>query len=207
MWVSRETGTGQSQCPRTEIVKKRNVHEEANAETWTPSKKHCETNDCWDYISDAIDVSKQLYADFNFSKIHLKSHLVETICGYIALQQYSAERHEQAHKMNPKNCWNPFNQNLKCLPQVITFQRPIVYFGARDLNLQALGQHRKNGSGAFNVPLSGTDVPNLLGSQSFAKPIFMGPQDRRDGKHPDSMIKDFRALLNNTQDTTHHVAI
>jgi hypothetical protein len=35
----------------------------------------------------------------------------------------------------------------------------------------------------------------------------MGPQNRRDGKHPDCMIKDFRAFLNNTQDATHCPAI
>jgi hypothetical protein len=35
----------------------------------------------------------------------------------------------------------------------------------------------------------------------------MGPQSRPDGKHPDAMIKDFRALLDNTQDTAHRAAI
>jgi hypothetical protein len=35
----------------------------------------------------------------------------------------------------------------------------------------------------------------------------MGLQNRRDGKHPDAMIKDFRALLDNKQDATHHMAI
>jgi len=35
----------------------------------------------------------------------------------------------------------------------------------------------------------------------------MGPQYRRDGKHPDAMIKDFRALLDNMQDATHLVTI
>jgi len=35
----------------------------------------------------------------------------------------------------------------------------------------------------------------------------MGPQNRRDGKHPDPMIKDFRAILDNTQDATHCMAI
>jgi len=39
------------------------------------------------------------------------------------------------------------------------------------------------------------------------KPEFLGPQNRHDGKHPDAMIKDFRALLDNTQDATHHMAI
>jgi len=35
----------------------------------------------------------------------------------------------------------------------------------------------------------------------------MGPQNRHDGKHPDAIINDFRALLDNTQDATHRVAI
>jgi len=34
----------------------------------------------------------------------------------------------------------------------------------------------------------------------------MGPQNRRDGKHPDAIINDFRALLDNTHDATHHAA-
>jgi len=35
----------------------------------------------------------------------------------------------------------------------------------------------------------------------------MGPQNRHDGMHTDAMIKDFGALLDNTQDATPHVAI
>jgi hypothetical protein len=35
----------------------------------------------------------------------------------------------------------------------------------------------------------------------------MASQTRRDGKHPDGMITDFRALLDNTQDATHCVVI
>jgi len=35
----------------------------------------------------------------------------------------------------------------------------------------------------------------------------MGPQNHRDGKHPDTMIKDFRALLDNMQDAMHRMAI
>jgi hypothetical protein len=35
----------------------------------------------------------------------------------------------------------------------------------------------------------------------------MGPQNRRDGKHLDALIKNFRALLDNTQDATHFVVI
>jgi len=47
----------------------------------------------------------------------------------------------------------------------------------------------------------------MLSSQSNAKTKFMGSQNRRDGKHPDAMIKDFRALLDNSQDTTHRMTI
>ena len=125
---------------RTELVKKRKVDEETNAETWTPSKKRREMNAWRDYISHEIDVSKELDADFNFPKIHLMSHWVEQIRRYGALQQYSAERHEQAHKTNLKDGWNASNHNLNYLPQVITFQRRILCFEVRELNLQALAQ-------------------------------------------------------------------
>jgi hypothetical protein len=48
--------------------------------------------------------------------------LVEQIRRYGTLQQYSAERHEQAHKKNLKDGWNTSNHNLNYLPQVVTFQ-------------------------------------------------------------------------------------
>jgi hypothetical protein len=35
----------------------------------------------------------------------------------------------------------------------------------------------------------------------------MGPQNRCDGKRSDAMIQDFRALLDNTQDAMHRMAI
>jgi len=192
---------------RTELVKKRKVHEETNAETWTPSMKRRERNAWWDYISHKIDVSKELDADFNLVKIHLMSHWVEQIRRYGALQQYPAERHEQAHKTNLKDGWNASNRNLNYLPQVITIQCRILCFEIRELNLQALAQRRENSAATCKVFPSGADLAAPLSSQSYAKPEFLGPQNRRDGKHPDAMIKDFRVLLDNTQDATHRVAI
>jgi len=47
-----------SNALRTELVKKRKVDGETNAETWTPSKKRREMNACRDYISHEIDISK-----------------------------------------------------------------------------------------------------------------------------------------------------
>jgi hypothetical protein len=70
---------------RMELVKKRKVDEETNAETWTPSKKRRETNAWRDYISHKIDVSKELDAAFNFPKIHVMSHWVGQIHRYGAL--------------------------------------------------------------------------------------------------------------------------
>jgi len=35
----------------------------------------------------------------------------------------------------------------------------------------------------------------------------MGPHNRRDAKHPNAMIKDFRALLDNTPDALHRMVI
>jgi hypothetical protein len=150
---------------RTELVKKRQVDEETNAETGTPSKKQREMNAWRDYISHKIDVSKELDADFNFPKSHLISHWVEQIPQYGALQQYSAERHEKAHRMNLKDSWNASNHNLNYLPQVITFQRRILCFEIRELNHHALAQCRENSAAACKVLPSGADLAAPLGSQ------------------------------------------
>jgi hypothetical protein len=164
-------------------------------------------NAWWDYISREIDVSKKLDAHFNFPKIHLMSPWVEQICRYGALQLYSAERYKQAHKTNLKDGWNASNHNLNYVPQVITFQRRILCFKIRELNLQALTQRRENSAATCKAFPSGADLAGPLSSQSYAKPEFMGPQNHRDGKHSDAMIKDFRALLDNTQDAVHRVTI
>ena len=192
---------------RTELVKKRNIDKETNAETWTPSKKRCKINAWRDCINHKIVDRKELDADFNIPKIQLTFHWVEQICPYRALQQYSADGHEQAHKTNLKDGWNASNHNLNSLPHVITFQRRILCFIIRELNLQALAQHWENSAATGKVLPFGSDLAAPLGSQSYVKPEFMGPQNCRDGKHPDAMIKDSRALLDNTQDSMQRVAI
>jgi hypothetical protein len=159
---------------RTDLVKKRKVEEETNAETWTPSKKRREMNTGWDYISHQIDVSKELDADFNFPKIDLMSHWVEQIRRYGALHQYSAKRHEQSYTTNLKDGWNVSNHNLNYLPQVITFQCRILCFEIRELNLQALAQRRENCAATCKILPSSTDLAAPLGSQSYVKPEFMG---------------------------------
>jgi hypothetical protein len=191
----------------TELVKKRKVDQETNAHTWMPSNKWREMIDWRDYISPEIDISKELDADFNFLNIHLMSHGAEQVCQYGALQQYSADRHQQAHKMNLNHCWNASNHNLNYLPQVITCPCRILYFEIRELNLQALAQRWENSAAACKVLPSGDAQAAPQSPQSDSKPQFMGPQDRRDGKHPDDTIKHFRAVLDNTQDATHRAAI
>jgi hypothetical protein len=62
---------------RTEHVKKWNVDEEINAQTWTPSKKRHKVKTWRDYIIHEIDVCKVLDADFNVPRIHLMSHWVK----------------------------------------------------------------------------------------------------------------------------------
>jgi hypothetical protein len=86
-----KTVKGKANTPRTELVKKQKIHKETNAATWMPSKKQCEMNAWWDYITHKIDISKELDADSNFLKIHLMSHWAEQISQYGALQQYSAK--------------------------------------------------------------------------------------------------------------------
>jgi hypothetical protein len=109
--------------------------------------------------------------------------------------------------MNLKDGWNASNHNLNYVPQVITFERRIPCFEIRDLDLQALAQRRENSAATCKFLPSGADLAAPLGFQSYAKPKFMRPHNCRDGKHPDAMIKDCRALLDNTDDATHPVAI
>jgi len=103
--------------------------------------------------------------------------------------------------------WNASYHNLNYLTQVIIFQRGILCFEIGVFNLQALTQHWENSAATCKVLPSGVNGAAIQSSQSYAKPNFMGPQNCRDGKHPDAMIKVFRALPNNTPDATHHVAI
>jgi hypothetical protein len=92
------------------------------------------------------------------------------------LQQYSGGRHEQAHKTNLKDGWNASNHNLNYLPPVITFQRRILYFEVRELNLQALAQRRENSAAACKVLPSGADLAAPLSPQLYAKPEFKDPK-------------------------------
>ena len=101
------------------------------------------------------------------------SHWPEQIHQYRTLQQYSAERHDQAHKTNLKDGWNTSNPNLNYLPQVITFQCYILCFEIRELNLQALPQRQENSAAACKLLPSGADLVSCLGPQSYAKPELM----------------------------------
>jgi hypothetical protein len=103
--------------------------------------------------------------------------------------------------------WNASNHNVDFLLQVITFLPGILCIDIRELNLQARAQHQEKRADVCKVLSSGADLAALLSPHSLAKPEFSGQQNRRDGKHLDSMIKHFRALLNNTQDITNHMAI
>jgi len=58
---------------RTELVQKRKVDKQTNAEPWMLSKKQRELNPWREYISHKIDISRTLDADFNCVKIHLMS--------------------------------------------------------------------------------------------------------------------------------------
>jgi hypothetical protein len=94
--------------------------------------------------------------------------------------------------MNLKEGWNASNHNLKYLPEVITFQRRILCFDIRELNLQAHAQSQENSATTCEVLPAAADLAAALGSQSFAMPECLGTHNHRDGKHPDAMVKDFR---------------
>jgi len=94
---------------RMRLVKMWNIDEEINAETWMPAKKWPEINACGVYISHEIDFSKEWDTEFNFLEIYLISHWVEHIRWDGALQQHSAESHNEVYKMNLKMGWNTSN--------------------------------------------------------------------------------------------------
>ena len=188
-------------------MKKRKVDEETIADTRMPSKMRRLMNTWREYISHEIDISKEFNPNFNFQKIHLMAHWVEQICRYRPLHQHSGEGHDQAHETNLKDGWNASNHNLNHQPQEFTTQHPILCFVIRERNFQALAQRQENSAATCKVLPSGRDLAAPLSSQSYAKPEFMGPQKCHDGKHPDTMIKDFRALLGNTQNTMRHVTM
>jgi len=109
--------------------------------------------------------------------------------------------------MNLKHGWNASNHNFNYLPLVITFQHRILCLKIRELNLQALSPHRENSAAACKVLPSSADRAAPLSPQLYAKPEFMKPQTRHNEKNPGTVIKDFRALLENMQDATHRQAI
>jgi hypothetical protein len=125
---SGKTAKAKANALRTELGMKQKLDDETNVETWMTSKKRREMNPWRDYISHEIDVSKELDVEFNLPQIHFMSHWVEQIRRYGSLQQYCAERYEQAHQTNLKDSWNASNHNFNYLPQVIIFQCRILCF-------------------------------------------------------------------------------
>jgi hypothetical protein len=88
-----------------------------------------------------------------------------------------------------------------------TYQLRIVLIEISELYLEAFAQHREISAAACQDLASGAGLAAPLSPQSYANPGFLGPQNHRDGKHPDAMIKDFRELLDNTQDAKQRAAI
>jgi len=160
---------------RSELVKNRKAEKETNAETLTLSKRRREMTAWRNYIGHELDVEKGFDLNFNFGKIHLMSHWVEQICRYGALQQYSADRHEQAQIMNLEDGWNASNHNLNYLPRVITFQHRILCFQITELNPQAIADSQENSASNCKVLYSGADWAAPLSSQSYVKSEFLEP--------------------------------
>jgi hypothetical protein len=123
------------------------------------------------------------------------------------LHQHSAKGHEQGHNTNLKDGWNAFNHNLNSLLQVFTFQPCILSFEISELDLQALALRRGNSALTGKIHPSGDDLAAPPGLESCVKPELMGLQLCHDGTHPETMITDFRRLLDTKHDAMHQVAI
>jgi hypothetical protein len=110
-----------------ELLKKRKTEQETFAKIWTFSKERHEMDGWREYISHEIAISNKLDGIFSCPKLHLLHHWVQQICRYGALQQYFAERHEQAHKTNFKAGWITANHNVNYLPPRITFHCRMIF--------------------------------------------------------------------------------
>jgi hypothetical protein len=98
--ASRQKAKAKATALKTELVKKRKVDKETNAEPRTLSNKRHKINASRDFISHDIYIYKELDVDFNFLKIHMMSHWANQVRQYGSLQQYSAQINGQVHKTN-----------------------------------------------------------------------------------------------------------
>jgi hypothetical protein len=94
------------------------------------------------------------------------SNCVTQIRQYKALQQFSAKRYAQGHKMIIKDSLNRFYRNFNYPLHVMTFQYKIVRITISKFNLQALTQCMGNSAATCNVLLSGAYLVAPLSSQS-----------------------------------------
>jgi hypothetical protein len=83
----------------------------------------------------------------------------------------------------------------------------ILCLKSRALNLPALVQHWENSTATCKVFPSCADLAASLSSQSYTTPECMGTHNLPDGKHPDTIINNFKALLGNTQDVMDRTVI
>ena len=151
LWQAGKQSKAKANALRMELVKKRKVDNETNAETWTLSLKQREVTTWQKYIIQQNDVSKELDAVFDFRKIQMMSHWVEQIHRYGSFRQYSPEGHEQRHKTNLMDDRTASDHILNNPPQVLTIQCCILCFAIRVLNLEALAQRWENSAATCNV--------------------------------------------------------
>jgi hypothetical protein len=118
---------------------------------------------------------------------------VEHIRHYRASQQSFDESYEQEHYTYITDGRNTANHNLNCQAQVITCQCHICYYEIRELTLQRFAQYQVHSATPCQLSILGVDLPAVMSSLSYGKNEFMGPHNRHDGMHPDTIIKDVRA--------------
>ena len=90
---------------------------------------------------------------------------------------------------------------------MISIQHCIFCFEIREPTAQALTPRRENCPTCCNVLRFGAGLAARLLFQSCGKPEFIRPQNCSDRQYPDTMIKDVRRLLDNTQEAMHHITL
>jgi len=79
-----------------------------------------EMNTKRNYVSNKIDIFKELATGFNIPNVHLMTHSAKLSCPYGALQQYSANSDAHVHTMNLQDGKPASTPSRNYLPQAVT---------------------------------------------------------------------------------------
>jgi hypothetical protein len=118
---------------RSELIKQRDIE---LAEEMSAADRRCLQNEWKEYLNAEVESKLTEEGHFNFPKIHLLTHFVETIRGFGNLHGWSSDIGEKAHQY-VKEGWRASNRNGDVNVQIIQHIETRVAFNVRRLKNNA----------------------------------------------------------------------